>query len=337
MILDDVRYVGTFPQTFSLQNAIEVDLESIDVIGVGNFCVYDSLIIFFTTNKEGFLSFVSLPDYKFIGKFLTMGQGPYEFVYAPSLAKTTFFREKEDLMGAVYQYYQGKLYQINIDESIKNRQLSINTINDNLPKFLFDFAMIDSTTFFCREISDAETKQIRYLLVDNKKITPAWFEQLNQASIRKGEDFNILSTIIKYNSERNMIVESPVGLNYINLYSIDGAFGKTICIGDRLDHIGKIQNKMRWNRIDTFTDPRLFCDFWGVIYINEDMRTYQIKRERLPEILLFDWSGKPLAKLNLNAFITSFDIDFINGYLYTLDAPSDRFCKYDIRAILEQL
>ena len=54
-------------------------------------------------------------------------------------------------------------------------------------------------------------------------------------------------------------------------------------------------------------------------------------------IFLFDWNGEPLAQLNLNDFATAFDIDLINGYLYTLDWRTEAFYKYDIREIIGKL
>jgi hypothetical protein len=57
---------------------------------------------------------------------------------------------------------QGELYGMNIDESIKNQELSISKLNDSLPKSLFDYAFIDSVTFFGKEIIGKETQQIRY-------------------------------------------------------------------------------------------------------------------------------------------------------------------------------
>lgn len=33
---------------------------------------------------------------------------------------------------------------------------------------------------------------------------------------------------------------------------------------------------------------------------------------------MFDWNGSPLAKLDLNRFITSFDIDVANGSIHLI-------------------
>jgi len=335
MTFDEVRYVDTFPQTFSLNNGVEVDLESMDILGVNGFRVYDSLLIMSTRDTEGFWYFLSLPDCRYLGKFLTMGQGPYEFYEPPAVEQSEVMRENGNLFAVIYHFHQGKLYKMNIDESLRNRQLNIKTIHDALPTELFDFVMIDSLTYFCKEISDNETQQNRYILVSGERIVPRNFEKLNSAQIRDHEDYNLLATQTKYNFTNGKFVEITARLNYINMYSTDGSFAKTICVGKRLDNIEKIQDTDFRDRLYTFSDLRQFPRFWGVVLRNE--ASFTKERTQLPSILLFDWNGKPLAQLNLTDFAQEFDIDLINGHLYTLDRKTDVFCRYDIRDILAKL
>jgi hypothetical protein len=335
MVLDDIQYVTEFPLSFMLDQAIEIDLESMNIIGMRDFCIYDSLLILSVADKDGAWSFLSLPDYHFWGKFLSHGQGPNEFIFNPELDKVAFFEEKGVHFACIYDSQTGKLYKMNIDESIRNNRLSMSVCKKLSPS-LFNFCVIDSLTFFCKEIVNPQ-QQTRYIWNNGEKIIPPGLEKLNLASIQQGKDINILSTITLCTLLKSRIVEASVNLNYINLYSLDGSFGKTICTGNQLDNIDKIQNIDRWDRIYTFGGLRLFPQFWGVLYINESMKDFQVEQKTLPAILLFDWNGNPLAELKLNRFITSFDIDIFNGYLYTFDHRTDEFCKYDIRNILEKL
>jgi hypothetical protein len=80
MCFDDVRYIRGFPQTFSLDSAVELDL---DIIGMRDFRIEDSLLIVSTANSNGLWSFFSLPEYKFLGKYLSRGQGSNEFIQNP--------------------------------------------------------------------------------------------------------------------------------------------------------------------------------------------------------------------------------------------------------------
>ena len=340
MILDEIKYVTVFPHNFSLDEVVDVELDvELDIIGVNSFRIYDSLLILSTSDRDGLWSFVSLPDYTFLGKFLTIGQGPFEFSQSISVehGDLKLFNDNNELFAAIYNFHNGNLYMMNVDKSIADNKLNICTFNDSLPRTLFNFAMLDSSTFLCREINFNRTQQNRYVLSNGTTINLTHLDKLNLSSVRQNENFNILATDIKHNSENNLIIEMPIYLNYLNLYSLDGSFGQTICIGNNLDNISKIMYKKEGDRIYTFSNLRLFSKYWGVLHINEDWNTFETERKRLPDILLFDWNGDPLAKIKLSRFATSFDIDFVNGFLYTLDTPTDRFFKYNIRDILEKL
>ena len=337
MVLDDIKYVTEFPQIFLLQNKVEANT---NIIGIRGFAIHDSIMILSTGNKDGFWSFVSLPDYNYCGNFLTTGQGPFEFLFPLFAEKAMLYKENNQLYAYMYDMQKGEVLKMNVDESIKTKKLHLFK-KASINPFLSNFVMIDSAKFFCKEIYNNGTviQQLRYILDSGTKIIPDVLQKLNQSSIKENEDLNILTTITKFNADKNLIVEAPVYLNYINIYSLDenGSLRKTICVGNKLNNIGEIQDKREWDRIQTYEDLRIFTDFWGVLLIGEDRKTYQTGRKKLPSIILFDWQGEPLARLNLDHFITSFDIDFTNGHLYTLDVLSDEFYKYDINDILVKL
>lgn len=333
MILDDVTFVKEFPNIFPLQHGIEVD---IDLIGVKDFVIQDSILIAATGDKEGLWSFIALSDYKYLGSFLKNGQGPFEFLGLPFISQQTLNRDN-GLSAYIYNFQRGELFKIDIDKSLKNKYLHITTQNDSLPPFLFNFAFIDEETFFCKRIDHNEQRQSRYLLKNGKEELLPAMARLNKASIRRGEDTNILSTITKYNKKENRIIEAPIGLNYINIYSLDGSFEKTVCIGSDLFNIGKIQEFEVDRRVYTFSDIRMFDDFFGVVYVGEERGAYLGERKKKPRILIFDWSGTPMAEVTFEHHFTSFDIDFTKGELYTLDLYSDEFYKYDFKTQLNQL
>ncbi len=335
MALNHVEHVIEFPIQFTLENKTT---PSIDIIGIRNFIISHDKIIFSTTNQNGSWSILSLPDYHYFGKFLNQGDGPLEFMQLPSAgSNTTLIKEKEQLVAYLYDFQKGRLMKFNIDESIKSDSSKISVLNDSLPQFLFGVTMIDSAKFLGKKLDNLETQQIRFTYDGKDEITSPIMERLNMASISLGEDFNILSTITKYSKRHNRIVEMPIRLNYINLYSLDEKFEKTICIGNELFNISNIEKKKRWERIYAFSDLRLFDDFFGVVFINEIDFTYELYRYKIPSILLFDWDGNPLAELKLKNHVTSFDIDFVNKDLYTFDVHSDEFFKYDIGDILSKL
>lgn len=335
MAFDDVRFINKFPKTFPLRGEIKAN---IDVIGIKDFCFFDSLIFISTNNNDSLWTLASLTDYHTIGAMFKKGIGPSEFISSPDVDfNTQILQEKDQLYAYIYDSKRGKLLKVNITESINRNNLILSKLNDSLPVSLFNFVYINDSTYFCKEAGSNNTQQLRYINGhNNKKIIPDCIGELNKASIKKGEDINILSTLTKFNQKKKLVIEMPIGLNYINIYSLDKSFSRTICIGKKLYSIKQIQEKERWDRIYTFGDLRIYKNFWAVLYINESEKVFQTKREKNPFILIFDWDGNPMAKFELNQFATSFDIDFKNGYLYIFDTQTETFFKYDINNILSK-
>jgi hypothetical protein len=336
MTFDSIEYVTKFPYTYILENSVDVNT---DVIGYFDFCIVDSFLIFATKDGDGFWSFVSLFDNSNImGQFLKRGQGHDEFLYPPNVqVSTNFFKDNEILYAAIYDFQKGKLYKMNIDKTIKDGRLDISIMENNLPPYLFNFVMIDTTIFLCKAINNESTQQLRYLMSNHTKESRPNLEKLNRAIIKESADVNIISTMTKYSKENDMVIEMPVMLNYLNFYSIDNNFGKTICIGDKLNNIEIIQNTSFPEIVETFYDLRIYKDFFAVVFVNEDKLSLETGRKKFPVIFLFNWQGEPVAELKLNRHLTAFDIDFKQGFLYGLDSIEEAFFKYDIRDILNEL
>lgn len=331
---DQIVYVKEFPQTFTLSGETVPD---IDIIGIQDIQICDTMIIFSGKGQENLWACYSLPRYDYLGSLLTKGNGPNEFIQAPWVSSATFFNERDELHAGIYDFQRGRVFNANITQTLKTGKLDMHLMRDSLPPFLFNFFIIDSARYFCKEANHQQTQQTRYLIERDKQLHPAVFDSLNCVKLEEMQDINILSTITKFNPARNIVVEMPVGLNYLNMYSLDGTFTRTLCVGNKVDDIEDIQDKKRWERIYTFGDIRAFPNFWGVFYIGEDEKTYETGRKKLPCIYLFDWEGKPLAELKLQHFITTFDIDLRNRTLYTFDLEDEVLHKYDISEILTKI
>ena len=338
MVLGQTRYVEKFPLSYSLQEGREV--VEYDVIGVRDFLICDSLIIFSTVDKEGLWSCYSLHNQAFLGKFLKQGNGPNEFFMTPWVSQASMmYDENNDLNAVIRESMQQKVLKINITKTLENKELSIDELELEMPAPVFDFLMMNDSSYYVRKLSNDETQQERILFQGYRVSQPHNIESLNRASVAEGNhEFNILSALVRYNSEKHLIVEAPIGLNYFNLYSPTDTFGVSICaVGKEFDNISAVQKKKPWDRLKTYEGVTAFNDFFGTLYIGEDMKSYLEGGKKLPKIHLFTWDGEPLAELLLPQYATSFDIDFINGYLYTLDLKRDRLFKYDIRMILKEI
>jgi len=129
-------------------------------------------------------------------------------------------------------------------------------------------------------------------------------------------------------------VEVPIYLNNINLYSIEGGFARSICLDKRIDDIDGFANIPYANMRNVFADLRVYSDYFGVLYLNETIMSMELGRVNKPSILMFNWKGEPLIELKLDHFATSFDIDYVNAVLYTLDNKTEEMYAYDIKEVL---
>lgn len=328
MTTGNVEYVKEFPVNIELSQPQRIEMEALNVTG---FQVLDTLMAL-KVKGDGFLAFSTMKNPKVLGRFLNVGNSEEELIFPPDLATGfVFYQLGDTLLADVFDQQKGRILTMDVNQSLKTGKLVLKSISKGLANNDFNVVRLTDGRYFVKELLNGDTQQTRMIrdLKTGKNFTPKILARLNTASVVPGEDFNILSTITKV-SKDDRIIEMPIGLNYINIYKIDGSFAKTICVGDKLDDIDEIMNTDRWNRLYTFSNISVFDKCFGVVQINEEEKSYQSKREKLPSILLFSLEGKPLASIKMKRHITSFDIDFKNGYLYTLDNQTEEFLKYKI-------
>src|SRR5690554_3495939 len=105
MSFDNIKYIDTFPHSFSPNG----DKQVIDVIGVRNFLIYDSIMIMSTINKDSLWVIASMPDFQIKGSMLKIGQGPNELTVPPSVAYNTKITEVNNkLFAYIYEPYKGE-------------------------------------------------------------------------------------------------------------------------------------------------------------------------------------------------------------------------------------
>ncbi|UJP65396.1 hypothetical protein [Mongoliitalea daihaiensis] len=334
MAFDDVGYILEFPLEVNLNKK---GFPEVNSVGMREIKILENYLIIEKSSSGALWEIYDLPDYKFLGSFFKIGDGPLEFMQGSDLNKVAFEKENGSLLAYMYDFQKGRVMKFNVSESLElDQEVLTEYVGDIIP-FSFAFAKLDSNTFFVKEVFNRDTQQVRYTITNGKKKPLDVAAKLNDVTIQEGEDFNILSTLTGYNRIKDRVIEAPIGLNNINIYAIDGTFKKSICLEEKLSDIKQIQSTFRWNRIYTIANLSLFDDFFGIVFINENEGVYQMSRKKLPSILLFDYEGKPLAKIGTGEHFTSFDIDFKNQTMYTFDVHSDEFIKYDLQNILPKL
>ena len=131
---------------------------------------------------------------------------------------------------------------------------------------------------------------------------------------------------IIFNCDKNRIVEVLELYPQFNIYSLDDNFSVTVMPEGKIDSYKRyIDNETAENKELIYNGVNGYEKFFVINKINGEKS----------ELWFFNWDGMPLLDIKLPELATSFDIDFRNHTLYTLNFKNDIFKKYDLKDILE--
>lgn len=334
MVFDNVLYIEKFPKTYNLANGRLLDLNQ---AGVESLLIQDSILIVSTSDKDGYWSFFRLPNCTFLGKYITGGKSDNELLSSPRVANQYLVERAGELCAMIYDFNTGKILLMNITKTLDTNQLVIGKIDCRLLRGLYNVVCLDSSSFFCKKMNSDFTELLRFILKDGEKLIPKNMEILNRASIDVGFDFNILGTFCKYSLTTHRIVEAAMDLNHINLYSIDSSFQLTICTGKQLDKIKEVQRVERRKKKVMYGHLASYAKYFGALYQDDTNENIHFGKAKNQVIQFFNWDGKPLVEVVLDRRINSFDIDFANECLYTLNYEQDEIYVYDFKEVLRNL
>ena len=331
--LEEVEYIQSFPATIKPNEYSDYG-KSIDIPGVLDVKVWGDYLLLSSRDGSGYIYVYTKSTGESLGNFLLRGNGPTELLYPTFFSKFQFFDR-----GAMLVNEKGNLLFWDILKSCYEHTTVCENLR-TLPTFSYDngalnYYAVNDTVFIGNGIDNSIQKKNRFILVEDEYHETRAMSILNEIRLPKSDPgrINILSSIFAINSEKGMIVEASVKLNSIQLYSIDGTTAKTLCIGSSLEDINSVWNRSQQRMPISFLSPRAYDKFFAVLYIDATEFEYDLFRTH-PEILVFDWGGNPLFKIKLPIHATSFDIDWNENKLYTVDHENDNIYVFDFEAPL---
>ncbi len=325
MSFENVTVVDSFPEVVDLNPASSEDV-GIDVPGIWDVISRDSVLIVVSTREAPVVSLFEYESLKPRGDFLHHGNGPKELLpyYMPSRYRTRFYMRADSLYAEIANGNKNTL-RWNVTASYADGEERI----DELPPFssaksLFRWQLNDSTVL-CRSLEDSNTRLVRELYVSGEEKTPTFLEELNAAKISTPNDgylINLLSTFVAYSPDKDIVAESALTLNVINLYSLHSDFHKSLTLGKKPMDISRAEKiTKRQSRIPrSIWYSASYDDFFAILYGREEAGR---------EIMLFAWDGTPLRKYVMHERVTAFD--FNGSTLLTLDSETETIRRYRIR------
>ena len=112
-------------------------------------------------------------------------------------------------------------------------------------------------------------------------------------------------------------------LNTIHLYDVDGPFSRSLSFDRKLSDTEVLEQNgvMKMKKINYCL--MVYRDFFAVLHEDSGNKF----------VCLFDWDGKPLARIQVDPEIEYFDIDVKDGLLFGFCNEDETLRIYDIKQL----
>jgi len=320
MAFEKIIYKDKFPTISTINEETCIPIDAIE--NVKNFEIFDSLIFVDTNKDKGLLDIININTMRSYGKFLNKGNAKNEFSYGINITLHSTIEFVDDtLVANIYDPINGHIISLNVSKTISDGKLAYRkAVMESVPHSAFWTKTIGDTLVLSRYLDEMETKQIRKLCTpDGDNLHHDGIGKLNGFEIPLNEDFNIMSTLMSIHSG-GCIAEALIGMNYINIYSINNERAFTICVGKEMDRLSNILSTSKYNRKYVFADIRTFDFGFGVLKFDITEKEYESDDEYHPAIIFFDWQGNAIGEVKSEIKFNHFDYDEFNNDLYILDS-----------------
>lgn len=327
--LPEIVYIDDFPLDTIVNGTPSAFPE---LIGVNNVELIDSVMISMIGGSTYFWELRNLYDPAQSKFYLNKGQGPEEYVAAPtSLRKINYC---DSLSFSAWDYTRqvlllGKTWVA--DDGCPEVSL-LKKEYKQLKDAKYVLPLNDSTLYVC--LYDFNNggfkrglfKSGRFTSLKNMGTFEADFSDLNPSNI---------SFIPTLNQEGTNVAEAMIRLNQINLYSLtDTLLRTTLTTSDKLDNINKVENMNSKDIIRRYTDVKSYDNLFIALYQGVSRKDFS-EGECMSEFQVYDWNGKPVCRIKTDKCISSFAVDK-NGKLLGLDinSESETIFSWDLPEIL---
>lgn len=331
--LGDVIFVTDFPYDEPLKEIPDFTSQE---IGLSSIKVLDSVMVLGLVNTW---KVSGLEDTARNAKCLSIGNGPGEFDYIPMCGGAAYLNENDSLIAYIPDRNRGRTVRANLtgmlNGSLKN-SIRPHKSFDAIKNDTWFICVCDSSSVMLVQPNTAHTT-MSMLLCDNVDIKePRKSLPGDSISVRDPNNINMLSRGIRYSADKEMFVEAMRWLNQIQVYSKDGGKGFTLCVGDKLDEIGYIEDHLTEFRNNAYLNSIVFPEGMGFIYsgyVECDETPGPLDKS---ELQFFKWDGSPVYRMKLPYSALGFDLDYRRGVLYVIDQNNDRLVAYDATPIIRK-
>lgn len=311
-----------YVKKFTCSSEVKGQRINVNMLGVSDIYINDTLIIFTLKNTDKLYRIVSLNTYTVVADIVNTGKAKNELL--ASLNPQYFVKENNEIKMIVYDYYDNVLKEIPLTHFLNSE------MSDILPSDFIEQSIIPSGVYCIHQIPNG-AYFIDYL--DMKDVTQKYAVCKDGAKLQDiGVSIDGVKTTIDqcyllagattFNMERKLYACAMKFFNQINIIDIerpDKSF--SITTREHPDDLNKILADgymSAWYYTDLASNSESIIG----LFVNGDKS----------ELHIFDWKGNPLYNLKLDLAIERIDIDNNNNVYGITD--EEEIYMYDISNFL---
>lgn len=318
----------------AIDNLRLIDTVDCEVLGMRSIKVVDSLLFISTISSW---SAVSAIDKKPIAEFFRMGPGPGEFNYIPRAAEGYFFKKNDSLYVYAPDHNNGRISKLNITKALSHEDFEVTPVinSPEINNNCWVTIPCGEDKAFISQANNSFTGFSRFIVTNDSVIKLPVTRNADNITVTNDGDINVLSKVTRFCPASGKIAEFMIYLNQINLISIDDDWGKTICVGKKLDNVNTIEQEEMSMRTDTYITGSVWPQGFGGVYSGYSRKEGQKSLSEKNKIQFFDWNGKGICEVELPFKVLAFDLDFENKVLYVINKDEDMLLRYDASKVVE--
>lgn len=329
--IGEPEYISDLPL---IKNIKLIDTVDCEVYGMKSIKVVDSLLIIGTNSSW---TAISTRDQKPLANFFSIGQGPGEFNSIPRTGEGCFFSKNDSLYVLAQDHNNGRILELNLTKAVAHEPFEVTPVfnSPEINNICWATIPCGEGKAFISRANNNFTGFNRYVVEQDTIYSLPITQQIDQITVESEEDINLLSKVTRFSPQADKIVEFMIYLNQINVFSIDGNSGKTICVGKKLDNISKIERQPRFLKTNTYITGSVWPQGFGGLYSGYSEIDVQKLLSEHNTIQFFDWEGNGICEVKIPYQALAFDLDFENKILYVINQEDDMLLRYDASEVVD--
>lgn len=337
----ETKEIDFVNKTDSVIEGTQLDIE---VMGLNDIMIIDSLLMFTTSNPKGQLLVYNLNTLAPIANLCLQGRASNEFFNPWFVAKQVYYNDDNDIIVPLIDN-KSFIKEVDVTKSISNNKTIVLSRDNCMSVINGCFALIDNNVNKRFEMLKAQYDDV----LDNVCYPPKYYFKENNIIT---EELSVFPQIMRYQDcfdvhakyqgvfskhpSKNIIIQPLQKMDYILFFDLDNEDFFAIhqkgteSFDDFVEHINPRDSIIHFGNVAC--SEKFFMIFYLAGEYSVNATDYEHTKA---ELLFFDWQGNYLTGVKMGVPIHRIAYDQKHHILYGADIDEGKLYSFDIEDILK--